>query len=226
MIILLFLNLVFASEWTTIEMYPSSWGSKQICEQLGKSECFEIQESTSRYSKNTIQVDDLSKPIWEAESNLQYCADEQSCFKDLESFSCPSGKEKIYSKVPTHRLYCTLLLGYQKKNKTILEVDPTLDLAYQSSKQAKTVEAVKEQMVQAKLADIQKGQKIIAIMRVGSDSKNLTKQQKKTLINTTKEVIEALNIGSLDVAKELIEGIAPDGTLITNEDKAKILGLL
>ena len=128
--------------------------------------------------------------------------------------------------MPTHRLYCTLLLGYQKKNKTILEVDPTLDLAYQSSKQAKTVEAVKEQMVQAKLADIQKGQKIIAIMRVGSDSKNLTKQQKKALINSTKDIIEALNIGSLDVAKDLVEAIVPDGVIILESEKQAILGLL
>lgn len=226
MIILLFLNLVFASEWTTIEMYPSSWGSKQICEQLGKSECFEIQESTSRYSKNTIQVDDLSKPIWESESNLQYCADEQACYKDLESFSCPSGKEKIYSKLPTHRLYCTKLLGYQKKDKQILVLDATKDSEYQAIKQAKNVEAVKEQAIQAKLKDIEKGKRIIAMMRANSDAKNLTKQQKKALINSTKEIIEALNIGSLDVAKDLVQAIVADGVIILESEKQAILGLL
>jgi hypothetical protein len=63
-------------------------------------------------------------------------------------------------------------------------------------------------------------------MRVSSDSKNLTKQQKKALMNLTSEVIQALSLGSLDVAKDLIEAINPDGTLITAQDKQAILGLL
>ena len=63
-------------------------------------------------------------------------------------------------------------------------------------------------------------------MRANSDSKNLNKQQKKALINSTKEIIEALNIGSLDVAKDLVQAIVPDGVIILESEKQAILGLL
>lgn len=224
--VLLCVSVCFSSEWTTTEFYPSSWGSKQICEQLGKGkECFEISESTARYSAKTIQVDDESKPVYKAESRVMMCADYDSCQELRPQHLCLPDEMQIYAESP-YRLYCTKLLGYEQKDKLVLALDSVKDAQFQSDKQAKNVEAAKEQAIQNKLKEIQKGQRIIAIMRANSDAKNLTKQQKKTLINSTKEIIEALNIGSLDVAKDLMEAIVPDGVIILESEKQAILGLL
>lgn len=219
--LLLLSNLTFA-EHTTLKAFPSSWGSELLCQQLGGEECFEIIGSVERYSPKIIQID--GEPIY-SKSNLALCLDAEDCQVKLQTQVCDSDEQAIKN-LDQLEVYCTKVIGYKKVDKTILAIDEAKDAIYQAKLQQKAIDEAKDKAIQVKIKEIEKGQKLIAMIRVSSDMKNLSVEQKKALIALTKEIIEALSIGSLDVAKSLIQAIQPDGVMITAQDKSSILGEL
>ena len=237
MIILLFLNLVFASEWTTTEFYPASWGSKEICEQLGKGkECFEVVESTARYSFKTIQVNDENKPIYSAKSEVESCSSD--CYSKLskpcEGVSgsgislcpkCELPKIGFVNELKTE-VYCTELLGYEQKDKQVLELDNVKDLSYQAEKSAKAIIQAKEQAINAKIKQCEIGKKVIAMVQLSSESKGLSKAVREEMESDLAPIIKKLDLCKLQDAKDLINAINPDGVKITSQDKQSVLDFI
>ena len=219
--LLLLSNLTFA-EHTTLKFFPRSWENESLCNQLGGEECFEIIGSVERYSPKVIQVD--GEPIY-SKSNVVLCLDAEDCQAKLEAQLCAQGEQSIKN-LDQLEVYCTKVISYKKVDKTILAIDEAKDAIYQAKLQQKAIDEAKDKAIQAKIKEIEKGQKLIAMIRVSSDTKNLSVEQKKALIASTKDIIEALSIGSLDVAKSLIQAIQPDGVVITAQDKSSILGEL
>jgi hypothetical protein len=67
------------------------------------------------------------------------------------------------------------------------------------------------------------GKSIKALVRISTTDRNLTKQQKKALRTNMKDVIEALEDGDILLAKELVEAVPVDGTVVTNDLKTRVL---
>lgn len=67
------------------------------------------------------------------------------------------------------------------------------------------------------------GKKIVALMSVRNKSRNVSNQNKKLLLQTYSSIISMLNAGSLDLVKEEMLLVEPDGSLITNEDKDALI---
>jgi hypothetical protein len=88
-----------------------------------------------------------------------------------------------------------------------------------------TSQKIAESKVSEAFAEMQKGANILAKFRAMNKLKSLTKQQKKAIRSNpvVKEIIEALSVGDIEDAKDLVEAFVPDGSLITENDKAIIL---
>lgn len=67
------------------------------------------------------------------------------------------------------------------------------------------------------------GQDLIAGMTLSSEKKGLTFAQRRNLRRNLSDIIAALNTGALDDARDLIDNVDPDGTLIIDEDKGAAL---
>lgn len=72
------------------------------------------------------------------------------------------------------------------------------------------------------------GQRIIALMGKKNDEKALTHEQKDSLMAdaSLQTIISMLTVGRLGRSKQLVDAYTPDGTLVTEEDKAEISQLL
>jgi len=88
-----------------------------------------------------------------------------------------------------------------------------------------TAEKLQEAKVSEAVVEMQKGASILAKFRAMNKMKNLTKQQKKAIRSNPaiKQIMEALSVGDIEDAKDLVLAFVPDGSLITESDKALIL---
>jgi hypothetical protein len=61
-----------------------------------------------------------------------------------------------------------------------------------------------------------------------NDQKNLNESQKAQILSNSsiQQIIQVLSIGNIDLAKNLINAYQADGTLITNDDKQKMIAFL
>jgi len=91
-------------------------------------------------------------------------------------------------------------------------------------------ELLADQMVQINQykAQINKGTSAIAYFRLLNDQKNLNESQKAQILSDSsiQQIIQVLSIGNLDLAKNLINAYQADGTLVTNDDKQKMITFL
>jgi len=120
---------------------------KDKCEAHYKSECFDITGKPIAYNKvKQIELDDTSKPIYEAKSNVQAC-EGQACYQLIQPVCedevctnyCPDTYQAYVNETQTE-VYCTKLTGYQKKNIDKLVEDAALKAAYEAELAAKEQE--------------------------------------------------------------------------------------
>ena len=132
----------------------------------------------------------------------------------IYSSECPQGQESCE---PIG--YDQILVGKKLVN------NPVKLEAYQVKKAASDLLNSKKQEA---LQEMRKGQEVIAHLRALNKLKNLTKEQRRAIRANTdiQKIIGVLNVGDIDDAREMIQAFVPDGVLLTEEDKAKILVLL
>jgi len=132
----------------------------------------------------------------------------------IYSSECPQGQEGCST------------IGYDTKVEGKKLVNNPEKLAAFEAKKAQ--DDILNAKVQEAAAERQKGISIINHFRALNKLKQLSPAQRKAIRDnaTIKQVMEALSVGDLQDAKTLIQGITPDGTLITADDKAKVLELL
>jgi hypothetical protein len=224
MIFLLFINLTFAQSYTTVSFFPSTWGSKVLCEQLGGEECFEIQESPDKYKVSVIQVDDKEKPIYDSKSNITACNGLDDCYSKIVNL-CVSSKYPVVN--PNFlEVYCTKVINYEKKNKSILVLDAVKEVNYIQSKELADADKVKKDLLDKKIKHCEVGLKIIAMVQLSSEDKGLSKSIRDQLEVDLEAIIKKLHLCKLQDAKDLIEAIVPDGVKITTADKSSVLSVI
>lgn len=122
-------------------------------------------------------------------------------------------------------VYCTKILGYEQKasgTKTVVE-NSSKKTNFEAAKSAKIA---KEAAVVFALKAMNCGKRTIATLLVQNASKGLTKRQIKQMNKAYRDIKELLETGSLDSAKEEIEAVVADGTLVTEADKTALIAEL
>jgi Xaa-Pro aminopeptidase len=99
---------------------------------------------------------------------------------------------------------------------------------YQREKNEEELLADQMKQINEYKAQIEKGVSAIAYFRLLNDQKNLNESQKAQILSDSsiQQIIQVLSIGNIDLAKSLINAYQADGTLVTNEDKQKIITFL
>lgn len=164
--------------------------------------------------------DDTSKPIYEAESQVEVCSGIEECQTQLNLKTCGDGYLKFIDAEYT-KTYCTTVTGFEQKEvgKALVK-DLTAFNAYKAA-QAQ-VQALNNGIAQATSA-MDCGRKVQAHLLVRNAPKGLTKPQVKQLVSAYKDIKNLLDTGSLASAKEEIEAATADGVIITTGDKAALV---
>lgn len=100
---------------------------------------------------------------------------------------------------------------------TVEEVDGVLTISENTS--LKTAEAD----IAMRIKRIQFGHRLVAIMSIRNDAKNLTGAQIVQLVADFSSINTAWLNGSIATSRALVDAITPDETLITTADKTAIL---
>ena len=143
---------------------------KDKCEAHYNAPCFDITGKPIAYNKVIqIELDDTSKPIYEAKSNVQACEGQADCYEkkdkpycqDMEnvvgeivnvctSYCGQFGADLIaFINAEYTEVYCTKLTGYKQKNVDALVEDAALKAAHEQEKAdketAKQLKAAKKE---------------------------------------------------------------------------------
>lgn len=200
------------------------WVKKDRCEQVEGQACYDITGKDLRFHEPITQmVDDQSKPIMKPPYNATNCDSDADCELKRNALECSMGDYPTQEKneiLPGWTLACTGITGYQQKEETVLVENADLKAQVQFQDQAKNT---LESQIQARTKRIGFGTRIVALMGVRNDAKNLTAEQSAGFLSTYGPIMQMLQAGALDTAKAQIEAITPDGTITTQADKDAIL---
>lgn len=228
-LILLFLisfNL-HASNWLNHSKIKSgsveAYSLKSDCERISQEKCYDLESyPSSVFSEATILVDDYSKPIYD-QKDTQSCSNETECTAKFVALVC---SENLYQKIKNIDLlqvYCVKLAGYEKKEEKIISLDPNKVSAWESQKAIEAQKATKEAQINSAEKRMASGRRVIALMLVRNSAKGLTKPQVAQMNSLYSSIKNLLETGSLETAKEAIQAITPDGTIVTNADKEDLV---
>ena len=173
-LLLIFLSLpVQAKYWASIHNMCDFYYPKRVCTSSNPP-CVQVTRPwPCQYLKaEPIYIDDRSKPIYEAESRIDYCSSfpeswtrgeetsmidpnddtweyheatttEQGCHAILANKDCPEGYLDPIMRDDPYRVYCTKIVGYEQKQDGYKIVeDPVKKAAYLAAK--KTERETKE----------------------------------------------------------------------------------
>lgn len=100
---------------------------------------------------------------------------------------------------------------------SIAEVDGKLVVSEDTAKKNSEVD------IELRIRRIQFGQRLVAIMSIRNDAKNLSGAQIVQLVQDFASINQAWLNGSIATSRALVAAITPDGTLLTTADKTAIL---
>jgi hypothetical protein len=151
------------------------------------------------------------------------CADQADCDAKLLSWI---GKQKFFkgfynndaigsivSKVEVNTLGEEQTLYFHPTNFSIEQKDISAELAEQALSKA----------IESK---IKCGESTIKFIAKNNVKKNLTKAQRKQMVQTYSDILDLLKSGSIDIAKEDIQAVVSDGTIVTDQDKLDIVSFI
>lgn len=113
------------------------------CEIEEGEKCFNIDgKHVKYYSVQTVQVDDLSSPIWEPKSAVEVCSGFADCNAKLTLKDCSviSVEHQAFIDAGYTEVYCTMVTGYNQKDEEQLLIDNTLKTAHDTAEAAKVQE--------------------------------------------------------------------------------------
>lgn len=229
----MFLILIFSS--TALSSYfpvgkegaKKSYNTKQLCEQLEGQDCFQTFGKDLRYHEvKTVEKDDTTKPIFATPYSVQVCDSDQDCRAKMEATTCTEGDilEIVENTIlPGKKVQCKNLIGYEKKTSKELVENELLKTQVLSEDTAKKALAVK---VAQKQKDMNFGRDVKALFSVKADAKNLSLAQRTEMANEFEVVQRLLDSGSIQAARDTINGLVPDGSKVTAQDKTDLLQML
>ena len=211
--------------------------SQERCEVIEQQDCYNLRDVETGQFKDpryhdvqTIEVDDPDKPIYKPKYNVDSCASQADCEEMRTSQGgdarCNTGDVALYSKntlMPGYSLFCTKLLGYEKKEIKDAVEDATKKLAIETADaDAKTEKEALDGILNSQYF----GRLLVAHLAIRNKAKGLSVGQKKQLAQSISLIQQLLLAGSIDTAKAEIEALVADGTLITVGDKSALLALV
>lgn len=194
---------------------------KSDCERISQEKCYELGNyPSSVYSRGQMEVDDYTKPQY-TKSQIEPCKDQAECDLIFTSKICPSDRTLIknYDQL---QVYCSKLVGYEKKSEDTIILDQAKVQTYESQKAASQAIAQGEAYIQLALKKIDCGERVIALMVVRNIPKGLTPTQIAQMSVIYAPIKGLLETASLVTAKEFILAAEADGVLITEADKVTL----
>lgn len=166
-------------------------------------------------------INDIEKPIWAIRSMVEVCSGQLDCEQKVSDKACIDGRHALTNAEFTET-WCNKITGYQQKlsGRKIIVENATKKAAYDL---AKTSSEAMESAINQAYKAIDHGKRIIALIVVRNASKGLKKNQIRQMNSTYAEIKGLLETGSLETAKEQIESITPDGTIVTDADKTALV---
>lgn len=191
------------------------------CERISGEKCYELGNyPSSVYSRGLIEVDDYSKPNY-TKSQIEPCENQDECDLIHASKVCPLDRTLIknYEQL---QVYCSKLVGYEKKSEATIVLDQEKKQAWEIEKSIQSAIAQSEAYIQLALKKISCGERVIALLVVRNQPKNLTPQQVAQMNSVYAPIKGLLETASLVTAKSYIEATVADGVLITEADKVAL----
>lgn len=224
---LLFSNLAFAENWLNhskiLTASKEAYSLKADCERNSGEKCFDLGNNPSSvFSEIDVEVDDYTKPNY-SKSEIESCLSFDDCDSKFAVKSCLDSLENPIKNYDLLQVYCSKFAGYDKKLEKSIGLDSVKVSALNAQKAIEAQAATKEAGIQFALKRIECGKRVIGLLVLRNSTKTLTTAN-VAQINTVYAPIKGLiDTGSLITAKEQMNLIVPDGTLITQEDKDELV---
>jgi hypothetical protein len=164
-----------------------------------------------------VMIDDTANPIM-SKSEAEPCSGQADCQLKLGVKECSDSEETAYIDEGFTEVYCSKITGYPQiaSGSKKLQNNPTKMATYEA--QVAAEKAQSDAIAQAKQA-MACGEDVIALLLVLNVPKGLTTAQIKQVNQTYADIKDLLETGSLVSAREEIQAVTPDGTLVTEADK-------
>lgn len=114
-----------------------------------------------------------------------------------------------------------------------LEVAEEIDLKYLEINESgnfyqrqKTQDELDQSLEQAIAKKIACGEATIKFIAKNNVKKQLTVEQRRTMVQTYSGILDLLKSGSVDIAKVDIQNVTADGTIVTEQDKTDIVAFI
>lgn len=215
----LFLLLIsfsaMASNWMPLSKIQSlsnqAYQLQSSCEATGE-QCFDVGDEPQIVSLGFVSLEDNY-----LKADEQSCLDAEDCSAKFLALVCT---EEDWTKIQNNDLlqvYCVKLAG---KN-LVKDLD-----SFNSYKASQAVlNAQKGALEQAKTLRLC-GSAVMDLVLVRNATKGLTTNQVKQIVNLYAPIKGLLETGSLNSAKEEVQAVTPDGTLITEGDKTAVISAI
>lgn len=186
--------------------------------------CVDISSNPIKtYEIYTYLADDETKPIY-SKSSIELCADLDDCRLKIQTKTCLNDESPVFTL--ELELYCTKLTGYQQKTLKSIRQSSALLTEHLTQKALKDAEVIQEQKLQEKIKLIDAGKRVVALLNLRNEPKNLTGEQIGQMVTTFASIKGLLETGSLKTAKYLIGQVVADGVIVTESDKTALIAEL
>lgn len=214
------------------------------CEAAFSEKCHKIPFGYSPEYHELVDemVDDDTKPIYEAKSNVVTCSAvlddpatteidetktlEEDCMEKEAAHICDLANKYYTVRVADNsEVYCTRFIGFEQKasgNKIVAE-NAAKKSAFEASE---VVRKAKESAIAMATKAINCGKRVIAMLVVQNASKGLDTTQIKAMNASYSTIKDLLETGSLTSAREEILAATADGVLVTETDKTVLVAEL
>jgi len=205
---------------------------KDASDKVGFKGCFPISDcprDPRACSLKDVQVPDREQEPSQVVTDEQACADKAECQSLIaqDGYCTEDSYSALYGDRDEDGSMEAWCVHNEYPTKTVTRLEPDQDKidALEAERQARQEKQAK---VQAKQAAIKKGQEIIMEFMLLNDERGLSSAQRAQLLKM-QEIQDAkllLETGNLEAARDVIDSMTPDGTLLTGEVQSQVLGMI
>lgn len=214
-LIAFFISLsAMASNWVPVDKIQSQSAQAYQLESSCPGECLDIGNDPEALTAGFISLEDFY--LKQSESS---CSDSSDCDAKFVALVCPANDWTKIKNLELLQVYCVKLAG--KK----IVLDESGFNAYKAQRQLIQQQAA-ALLAAKKLRECGQGVMDLVLVRNAAKQPALTTIQVKQVVATYAAIKGLLETGSLNSAKEEVQAIQPDGTLVTVADKSAVISAI
>lgn len=207
-----------------VKSFSGEWAEKSICQINEGEKCFDATGKDLRkwrsgflavLAENTVDCDDSSNCQAAIDSNSFRCSEFQTARYDDKANWPTLDFEALEIPRPATGWF----LWCEEEG---LEPDPAGTAAADAEDAAKATKDAEDAAIETAIAAMDCGRKVVGLLLVRNQPKNLTTAQVKQMNADYATIKDLLETGSLVSAKEEIEALVPDGTIVTTDDQTAL----